>query len=656
MNVTTVIKLTLISLFVSTTLFAREKMTLFSPDKNISVDVVLTEKIYYSVSFKGNRILDFSPLTLSLSNRVLGENPKIKKVDHATINQTIATVWGSRNEISDRYNEMAIDFEGDFSVIFRAYENGIAYRFVTRLKEKQVTVVGEEVAYRFGPGAPAWVMNAGHYEANFIRISLDPATINDNTYSRRKILLPMFVEPAPNVRVALTEADLRDYPSLFLNRTTDFENFLTGSFERYALTTKTGGFSNYSQVADQVADYLAVTEGTRSYPWRLMVISDDDRTFADNDLVYQLSAPCEIKETSWIKPGKVAWEWWHDYAVEGQPFRGGVNTETYLYQIDFASKYGIEYIIVDWMWTDKHDLTLVNPDVDINHIVEYAKSKNVDVILWCPAHTLHRQLDKALPFFASLGAAGVKVDFFGREDQTGIRMYEDIAKAAAHHKMLVDFHGCTKPTGLSRAYPNIINYEAVLGNEWNKMVDKCSVDHKVMLPFTRMMQGPMDYTPGGLRNVQSDHNIRYTLPLVHGTRSNEMALFVIYNEPLKMLCDAPSAYELEPEITRFITKIPTVWDDTQVLEAKFGEYIVMARKKGDDWYVAGITGSKEKQVIIDFSFLPNGVFSARVLKDGPNADRIGTDYLFENLKVSNNDKLKLKMVGGGGFVIQLKHN
>lgn len=628
-----------------------------SPDLNIKVEVTFKEKIYYTVSFQGERVLEASPLSLALENVVLGENPKVTGSKLTTVDEKISTVWGSRKEIRDHYNQLAIDFEGGFSVEFRAYDTGVAYRFVTRLKDKQVIVKNEEVAYRFNWGVSAWALDSKSYETNYKLMSLDVQNIQNFNNNRDKIFLPMVVQSTPNVKVLITEAGLYDYPSLFLDRGNDYENFLNGTFEKYTLTTKTGGFSNYSQLADKQADYIAVTSGNREYPWRLLVISDDDRTFADCDLVYQLSKQCELKETSWIKPGKVAWEWWHDYVVEGQNLKGGVNTETYLYHIDFAANYGLEYILIDWLWTDKYDLTLFNPDVDLKKITDYANSKRVKVIVWCPGHTLHRQLDKALDLFAEYDVAGVKADFFGREDQTGIKMYEDIARATAARKMLIDFHGAAKPTGLSRTYPNIINYEAVAGNEWNKLSDdKVTVAHRVMLPFTRGLQGPMDFTPGGMRNLQSGHNLRFTLPSVHGSRSSEMAMFVIYNEPLKMLCDAPSVYDREPEITGFISKIPTVWDDTKVLEAKFGEYLVEARQSGDRWYVAGMNGTTTREIVLDLSFLGEGTYSAQILKDGPNSDRVGTDYLFEKALVTKNSKLTLKMVNGGGFVIKILKN
>ena len=632
------------------------EIKLVSPANNIAVEVILKEKIYYSVFFRNERVLNASPLSLSLENTTLGKDPKMLDFSENAVDTTIRPVWGSRHEVNDNYNQLTINFAGNYSVEFRAYDNGIAYRFVTRLKEKQVIVKNEQVEFRFNADASAWVLDEPNYETNYMFVSLNADSIQRRGIGRRmhKICLPVIVQATPNVKVAITEADLFDYPSLFLDRGNDVENNFSGSFEKYVLTAKRGGYNNYLRNPDKEADYIAKTNGSREYPWRLLVISDDDRTFADCDLVYQLSRPCKLPKTDWIKPGKVAWEWWHDYAVEGQDLKGGVNTQTYLYHIDFAANYGLEYILIDAGLTDKDDLTLLNPEVDLKKIVDYGSSKGVKVIVWVPGHSLYEQLNKALDLFASYGVAGIKADFFYREDQTGIQIYENIARAAAERKMLVDFHGCTKPTGLSRAYPNVINWEAVAGNEWNKInVDKATVAHKVLLPFARGLQGPMDYTPGGMRNLQSGHNQRMTLPCVHGTRCNEISLYVLYNEPLQMLCDAPSVYEHEPEITKFIAKIPTTWDETKVLEAKFGEYLVEARKTGNTWYVAGMTGKQPQQATIDFSFLGDGNYTAQILKDGPNSDRIGTDYLFENVPVNKDSNFAVKMAHGGGFVMRI---
>jgi alpha-glucosidase len=632
----------------------QNNLLLNSPDNNIKIEISLNEKIYYSVYFKGERVMDPSPLSITIENVVLGEQPKILSSKFTSIDENITTVWGSRKVINDHYNLLTLNFKGDFSVEFRAYNNGVAYRFVTHLKEKRIAVNNEEVAFRFKFGVSAWISDSQSYESNYKLFSLDAQNLQHFNNSKSKMYLPIIVQATPNVKVAITEAGLYDYPSLFLDRGNDYENFLNGTFEKYAVTTKTGGFSNYSQIADKESDNIAYTSGTRNYPWRLLIISDDDRTFVDCDLVYQLSEPCVLAETNWIKPGKVAWEWWHDYVIEGKNFKGGINTQTYLYHVDFAAKYHLEYILIDWLWTDKYDLTLFNPDVDLRKITDYAKSKGVKVIVWCPVHTLYRQLDRALDLFATYGVSGVKADFFGREDQTGIRMYEDIARATAIRKMLIDFHGAAKPTGLHRKYPNVINYEAVAGNEWNKLTDdKITVSHKALLPFIRGLQGPMDFTPGGMRNVQNGHHLRMTMPEVHGTRSNEVSLYVLYNEPLKMLCDAPSVYEREPEITTFISKIPTVWDKTKVLEAKMGQYLIEARQTGNIWYVAGLTGDLSKTTFVDFSFLNDGKYVATILKDGPNSEKIGTDYLFESVTVDKNSVLPIKMVNGGGFVIRV---
>lgn len=646
----------LINIMVVFGTFAQKTEQIISPDDNLSVDVIIGEKIYYRVFYKTETVLMASPLSMTIDNRVLGQNAKLKKSERTSVNNTIQPVWGSRKLIEDCYNELRLDFVGDFSLLFRVYDHAVAYRFITNLKEKEVLVRDEEVCFRFNFGTQAWVSESKEYETRYQLVNLDVEKINEFGNEMSKLYLPAVIQSTPTTKILITEADLRDYPSLFLNRGNDYENYLLGTFEKVALTTKTGGFSNYSQLTDQAADYIARTSGKRNYPWRLMVISDNDKIFADNDFVYQLSEPSQLTNIDWIKPGKVAWEWWHDYAVTGADFVGGVNTETYYHHIDFAEKYGLEYILIDWLWTDKYDLTLVNPEVDIHAIIKYANKKGVKVILWCPGHTLYHQLDLAMSLFSQWGAAGVKADFFGRDDQTGIRMYEDIAAVAAKHKLLVVFHGCTKPTGLSRTYPNVINYEAVLGNEYNKLKPMmCDVNHKVMIPFVRGQIGPMDFTPGGLRNVHKMSEINFTLPSVLGTRANEAALFVIYNEPLKMMCDAPFAYDKESDYTRFISMIPTTWEETRVLDAKFGEYIVIARKSGRIWYVAGITNDKERLLEVNLTSLDlSGNLTSTLIKDGLNVKRVASDYMLKTISINSEKKFPVNMSSGGGFILRIE--
>ena len=324
-----------------------------------------------------------------------------------------------------------------------------------------------------------------------------------------------------------------------------------------------------------------------------------------------------------------------------------------MYHIDFAQQHGIEYIIVDWKWSDKYDLTLVNQDVDIQKIINYGRERGVGVILWCPSYTLNRQLDKALDLFASWGAAGVKVDFFDRWDQLADQMYKNIAEGAAKRKLLVDFHGCGLPYGFNRTYPNVINFEGVLGNEVNKWTNSITPKHKVTLAFTRFLAGPADFTPGGMRNTVNGFIGRNTLPMVQGTRCAEMALYVVYNEPLVMFCDAPSVYNKEPNIINFLSKIPTVWDETQIIDSKVGEFLVLARKKGDDWYIGAITDSTARELNITLSFLREENYAADIFTDGVNSDKCGTDYKYEEKTVSNSSVLKFKLYPGGGAVIKL---
>lgn len=637
--------------------WASEMARLQSPDKNITVEVLHHDKLYYRVAYKGAYLMQASPLSLTINGTQRTYVAAPNSVRMGSVDTMLTTVWGTDKHIRDQYNFLDIRIDRELTLQFRAYDNGVAYRFLLQAPGKEYVIDNEEVAYRFNFNTSVWMLNGASYESNYVQRKLDVQSITDFRNAMSKIFLPMIVQATPDVKIAITEAGLYNYPSLFLDRGNDYENFLNGTFEKYSLVNKVGGFSNYQEVSTSQANYIAKVPGKFEFPWRLMIVAPNDAVLANCNLVYQLSKPSVLTNTDWIKPGKVAWDWWHDYMVKGQPFKGGVNTNTYLYHIDFAAKNGLEYIIVDWLWTDKYDLTLVNPDVDIRKVIAYAKERNVGVILWCPGHTLYRQLNKALDLFKSIGAAGIKADFFGREDQTGIYMYEEIAAAAAQRQLLVDFHGCTKPTGLSRTYPNVINYEAVLGNEYNKLnlEGKCTVDHKVMLAFTRALQGPMDFTPGGMRNTHpSNYTIFFNQPLVAGTRANEMALYVLYHEPLKMLCDAPSAYEMEPDVLNFIKDIPTSWDESRVLHAAFGEYIAVARRKGTNWYVAGITNSKARTLAVRFDFLNNGTYKLEMMTDGANADPVATDYLISTKNIGKGHVEEVHLVRGGGFLMRLK--
>lgn len=637
-------------LFFSFTTFAQNQdMSVFSPSKNIEVKVSLRDKIYYSVLYEGKYITLPSPLSMTLvGNQSLGVKPEVISQNTKEVNSEIKQVWGNRSQITDHYTELELNCKGNYKVVFRAYNNAVAYRFETNLKQK-ITVKSEEVDYRFKDWNKGWFSKDKSYETSYQYSELYQLPDSQRLY------LPCLIE-APTVNVVLTEANVIDYPSMQLRHYQAQEGaFLGSSFDKCPTRTEIGGFNDYVQVVKERADYIALTDGKRDFPWRIMVLEKNQYEIPFNDIVYKLARPLKLTDTSWIKPGKVAWDWWSDYAVEGVDFEGGINTEYYLYLADFAARHKMEYMIVDWKWTDKYDLALMNPEVDMQKIVNYAKSKNVAVIVWCPAFTLDNQLEKSLDTWAAWGIAGVKVDFFDRHDQLANQMYERMAAATAKRKMIIDFHGAATPSGLNRAYPNVLNYEAVLGNENNKWSKTITPKHTAVIPFLRMLNGTMDFTAGGMRNcTPGSFSAQSTLPNVQGTRCHEMALFLLYNETLKMLCDAPMAYEKEPIVLDFLLKMPTVWEETIPLNGKCGEFLLAARKTGQTWYVGGITNENKRSVDVNLSFLYNGKYQATIFQDGVNAKTIGTDYKIKVQEVDKNTILNLPLEASGGVVIRIE--
>lgn len=619
-----------------------------SPDGRIKVETFNSGKMYFSIQYDGQYLIKQSPISMTLGNGMILGAAKPQTHAIETVNQTLTPLWGSRKNISDHYNQLTYKFKDNYSLQFRVYNEGVAYRWITNIKG-DITVQDEQVEIHMNSYIKGWFNKSRTYETLY-----EYAAVPEK-YKEHDIYLPLLLTTQTPAKIAITESDVYDYPTLHLRKSNDYEDHLISSFERYPTKEEQGGYNNYILDVKERADYIAKVKGDRTFPWRLFVISNNDTRFADCDLVYQLARPQAEIDFSWVKPGKVVWEWWMDYVIEGVDFETGINTPTYLKQIDFASEQGAPYIIIDWKWTDRDNLLVVNPDIDIEKIIGYGKEKGVGVILWCPSFTLYRQVEQALPKFAQWGAAGVKVDFFDRDDQKANQMYETIAKAAAENKLIVDFHGCTKPTGLQRKYPNILNYEAIYGNEVNKFGEPITTTHTAMIPFIRGLAGPFDFTPGGFRNTHlNEMKIRNTLPFVVGTRCHEMALYVIYNEPLKMLSDATTTYAKEMECFKMINEIPTVWDETEIQDGKIGEYIISARKKGDIWYVGGITNEQARNYTLDCGFLSDGKYNATIFADGVNAAKVATDYKKTHQTIDKTSKLDLKMVGEGGFVIKIE--
>lgn len=623
-----------------------------SPDGSLRVNIKLTDRIYYDLEVDGKETMWYSPISMQTSQGELGINPVLQTQDTKSVNETIETVWGIRSEVKDEYNELTLNFKKGFSLIFRAYNDGVAYRFKTALKGELI-VYNEEVEYRFWKNYDVLSKLADSYTTSFEQL-YTRQRLRDIT-PKNLVTLPMVIK-ADSVSLTVLESDLYDYPGMYLSKTqsNSHRSYLDGKFAQYPTAWVQNNF--HLEVTER-APYIAKTTGSRAFPWRALAVSRNDMDMADSDLVYKLARPSKV-EGDWIKPGKVAWDWWNATNLKGVDFETGINNKTYEYFIDFAARNHIEYVIMDEGWSDQFDVLLPTPMVDMEHLTSYAKQKGVKLILWAVWHTIDRQYKEAFELFEKWGIAGVKVDFIDRDDQLAIEFYERLIAEAAKHHLLVDFHGCSKPTGLHRTYPNLINYEGVHGNEYNKFNDEQTPSHNVDLAFTRMMTGPMDYTPGAMSNsIQGDFHLSYYNPQSQGTRCHQLGMYVVYYAPLQMLCDAPTAYEQYPDILKFLGEVPTSWDDTKVLAGKLGEYIVIARKKGDTWYIGGMNNWNERDLELDLNaILPSGSYQVDLIVDGVNANRNAGDYRSETRTISTSSPFKVTMKKGGGFVatIQIK--
>lgn len=651
--------LTILILFISINVKGQPKKTLEvqSPDKTVKVVLTFADQIRYSVLVDEKVIIEPSPISITVGdNQVLGIKPVISDFKINIVKQDIKPVIPEKYAtIHDYYSEMAIAFNGNYSVIFRVYNNGVAYRFQTRMN-RGLKVYSEEVTFNFtGTNHIYFPEEDGffsHNERSYQYVQLDK--LPDGKLAS----LPVLVETT-GPKILITESALRDYPGLWIKSSAS--NTLKGTFPQYPLETKMQPF-NMGEIlvkdrnfpVTKYADYIAETDGSRFFPWRIMAIAREDGDLIKNQLVYQLGEDLKLKDTSWIKPGKVAWDWWNDNNIYGVNFRSGVNTETYKYYIDFASRFKIEYIILDEGWYVLGDLLNVVPGMDVEEIIRYGKEKNVGVILWVIWKTLDEQLEVALDQFERWGAAGIKVDFMQRDDQEMVNYYWKIASEAAKRKLLVDFHGAYKPGGLRRAFPNVITREGVKGLEHNKWSKEITPTHNLTLPFIRMVSGPMDYTPGAMINAQPESfQVIYSRPMSMSTRAHQVAMYVIYESPLQMMADSPSNYMKESECAEFISQIPTTWEDTRVLAASVSRYIILARKNSGNWYVGAMTNEEAREFTIDLSFLDTGNYSAEILEDGINADHYAGDYRKVNRIVSRLDAMTIKLAPGGGWAAKI---
>lgn len=642
-----------------------EEYQVKSPNGKLIVRVDVAEQVRYSLWHEGEQVLNYSPISLSLEDQnPLGIQAKIKDVYMREINQQIVAQFYKRKQMKDHCNEMVLAFKEGFQLHFRAYDEGMAYRFeVTR--NKPFIVTNEEVTFNFGTDCDAFVPFVRGGEKKTVKEQFINSFENVYTHLRlsempdnRIAFTPIVVELKGGKKLCIAESDVESYPGMFV-RVGRGKKTLEGVFAPYPKKLKQGGHNNLQMLVTERENYIARCEGKRMFPWRIVVVASEDKELLDNDLVYKLATPSRLEDTSWIKPGKVAWEWWNYWGLSGVDFKAGINNDTYKFYIDFAASHGVEYIILDegWAVNLKADLFQVVPDIDLKELVNYANAKQIGIILWAGYHAFERDLEAVCKHYSELGIKGFKVDFMDRDDQPMVDFHYRAAAMAAKYHLILDYHGTYKPTGLNRTYPNVINFEGVHGLEQLKFTGSEKVDqvtYDVTMPFIRMLAGPVDYTQGAMRNG-SKRTFRAICeaPMSQGTRCRQLAEYVVFESPLSMMCDTPVLYEREKECTSFITAIPTVWDESIALDGKIGEYVSLARRKGDVWYVGALTNWDGRQLTIDLSFLDEGNWVIEMYMDGVNADMVASDYKKQIIPVPQERKLTVTMAAGGGCAMRI---
>ncbi|MCC8187000.1 MAG: glycoside hydrolase family 97 protein [Bacteroides sp.] len=666
------ISVTLFSLFVlSVFLYPRPSQAgksrsyeIHSPDGHITAVVEIGEDIRWQLSHDADPVLLPSPLSLTLTDgEIAGKQPRVSKVTRKTIDTFFETPFYKKEKVTDHYNLLLLRFTAGYSVEFRLYNDGAAYRFHTHRKG-DLTIRDEEVVFTFAGDHKAFVpyindRRDGERFTYSFESFYDEIRLSEMKKDSLAIV-PLLVDLGNGKKAAILEGDLENYPGLFLTAHPQLSHTIRGVFAPYPLEGKTGGHNNLNFIATRRAAYIAQIDGQSTLPWRAIVISRKDTDLANNDMAQKLASPSRIADTSWIRPGKVAWDWWNSSNLTHVDFVAGMNNATYKYFIDFAAANHLEYIIIDAGWSAEETLMRTVPDIDIKELVEYGRSKQVGVILWASWQLTDKEADRAFPYYAAMGVKGFKVDFIDSDDQRMIRSVSSIAQKAADHKLLLNLHGF-KATGMQRTYPNVVNFEGVKGLEnfkWAPIVNGQIRDdaprYDVTIPFIRMLAGPMDYTPGAMSNkTRETYRSVNRHPMSQGTRVHQLAMYTVYEAPLQMLADSPTAYMREQECTDFIAQVPTVFDETVVLDGEVGEYIILARRKGVTWYLGALTNWTAREKEIDFSFLGPGTYEAELFRDGMNANTEATDYRKEIIRISSGDKIQIRLYQGGGYTARI---
>ena len=646
MNIKRLIALTTYFAICSCSVSAKN-YTVTSPNgKNV---VTVSNGIHLSIRHDNKIIAEVNANIVGIQSIHNIQGARIKKID-----ESVTAPFYRQTEFQSVANQIDLKLRKEFGMQVRAYDEGIAYRFYTTNK-KETVIVDEIADFHFPEDNKAWLAYSTNDEKPFAMAFQN--TYHETLLSETKdkyIFLPATIESG-NVKVTILESDLRAYPGMFLKVE---GHQLKAAFAKYPKKMAYYKWRGMSYV-EETENYIAKSAGPRTYPWRVMAITEKDTEMPVNNLVYALATPNQIGDTSWIKPGKVAWDWWNDWNLKGVDFEAGINTRTYQYYIDFAAKNGIPYIVLDEGWYDSSKGDIMNPipEVNLQGLIDYGREKGVSIVLWTVFNVLDEHLTEACDKYTKMGIKGWKIDFLDRNDQTAVEMAERIAKTCAQYKLFVDYHGYFAPTGMNRTYPNILNYEGVFGMEearWAKK-DTDMPKYDVTFPFIRMMAGNVDFTPGALRNGTKENWVEcYQNPVSMGTRCHQLACYVIQDSPFTMLCDAPTNYEREQECVDIITSIPDTWDETKILQGTIGCYIVSARRNSSDWYVGGQTNWEKREVVLSLDFLsPGETYQATIVTDGINANHNAEDYHVATKTLTSHDKLVIKLASGGGFIMKL---
>lgn len=630
-----------------------------SPDGKVQAKVVCNNGTNYSLSYGNQQLIVDSPLSMTLSDGTVWGGGKVQKVARKSVNEPINATFYRKNIVENAYNELNLDY-GKYNLVFRVYDDGFAWRWESDAR-KPYQVKSEQATFNF---AQDWNMYAT-YTHKYEQGGLEAQYMDDfeNLYKYTPLsawdkthfgVLPLMVDCPDNVKLVIAESDLVSYPGMFLYNS-DADKCLEGAYAPYPKVEELGGHNMLQMIVKEREDYLASCDGTaRTFPWRSISISTQDKDMADNDMVYRLARPCPANEDySWVKPGKVAWEWWNNWNVRGVDFVAGINTETYKYYIDFASRHGLEYVILDEGWAVKYadDLFKVVPEIDLEEIVRHGNEKNVGIILWAGYSAFMKDIEGVCSHYAQMGVKGFKVDFLDRNDQKMEDFIYRASEVAAKYQLVMDFHGCHQPTGLQRRFPNVLNYEGVFGLEQmrkRKLPEYDMVEFDVTIPYIRYVAGFADYTPGAMKNgsYTNFRDVR-TEPMSQGTRCRQLAEFVVFDAPLNMICDSPTSYELEPVCSDFLYRVPTVWDETIVLDGKVGDYIITARRNGDKWYVGAMTDWTERDLKVDVSKLFEGQVNVEAWQDGKVAHKFGNDY--QKKTYTAKGEITIHLAPGGGW-------